>query len=295
MRAAGTVATAVAGMGIAVGLTACGSSSTGSSSNPAAPTAPASGNPATASIAVAASLDAATAAYADYVKTQVGELVTETQKLQAAVDSGDLEAAKAAYPAGRVQYEQIEPVAESFGDLDPDLDARFDDVQDPTKWTGFHRLEKALYQDKSLAGMQPVAAKLVADAEKLQNLVRTLTYQPAELGNGATSLLDEVAKTKVTGEEERYSHLDLLDMVANVDGARQAYTLLKPTVEVRNPALAAKIDAGFAGFDSTVAPYQQGDGWASYDQVTAAQRKQISNAVNALAEPLSQLSAVVVA
>ena len=53
------------------------------------------------------------------------------------------------------------------------------------------------------------------------------------MANGAKSLLDEVAKSKVTGEEERYSHIDLVDFAANVDGSKYAYTELRPCCSSR--------------------------------------------------------------
>ena len=48
---------------------------------------------------------------------------------------------------------------------------------------------------------------------------RLHVLQPAQVANGSVDLLGEVAKSKVTGEEERYSHTDLGDFEANVDGA----------------------------------------------------------------------------
>jgi iron uptake system component EfeO len=283
-------ATLVCASAAAVVVAGCGSSS--KSATPAAATSSAAAG--AASPAVKALLATATASYADYVRAQVDQLVTNAQALDAAIKTGSLTAAAAAYPAGRVNYEQIEPVAESFGDLDPNIDARIDDPHPSGTWEGFHRIEQALYANNTLTGMQAVADQLVVNCQKLQTLVKNLTYQPAELGNGATSLLDEVGKTKVTGEEERYSHLDLLDMEANVQGARVAFTDLQPALKITDPALATKTDAAFTAFEATIAPYKQGTGWVSYTKVTADERKQISTSVNALAEPLSQLAAAVV-
>jgi iron uptake system component EfeO len=239
-------------------------------------------------------LSAATAGYAVYVKGQVAQLVTNTEAFVAAVKAGDLPRAKALYPAPRANYERIEPVAESFGDLDPAIDARIDDVSDPAKWTGFHRLEKAIFQDNTLAGMTPIADQLRTDVTKLQTLVATETYQPAQLANGATGLLDETGKTKITGEEERYSHLDLVDMVGNVDGADQAFVLLQPALKKLDPTLEKTIATRFAAMYAAFQPYQRGSGYVSYDKVTQAQRRSLSDAVNALAEPLSQVAGVVV-
>jgi iron uptake system component EfeO len=243
---------------------------------------------------VTAQLNTAASQYADYVRAQVAELVTGTNAFAAAVRAGDLAQASALYGAPRLNYERIEPVAESFGDLDPDVDARIDDVPDEAHWTGFHKLEKAIFADRSLAGMAPIADKLVADVNKLNTLVAKQTYQPAQIANGATELLGEVGKTKVTGEEERYSKLDLLDIQGNVDGADKAFTLLKPALTTLNPTLASTVTTRFTDMYNAIAPYRKGESYVSYDTVTEAQRRTLSQTVDALAEPLSQVAGTVV-
>ncbi len=244
--------------------------------------------------AAQAELNTATAGYATYVKDQVNQLVTNTTAFVAAIKAGNLAQAKTLYAAPRANYERVEPVAESFGDLDPDIDARIDDVPDPAQWTGFHRIEKSMYQDNTLAGMNPIADKLLVDVKKLQTLTATLTYEPAALANGATGLLDETGKTKITGEEERYSHIDLVDMKGNVDGADQAFVLLQPALKKLDPTLESTISTRFAAMYAALKPFQQGSGYVSYEKVSQAQRRTLSDTVNALAEPLSQVAGIVV-
>jgi iron uptake system component EfeO len=258
-------------------------------------TAAAAGAPqATLAPEVTTLLNTATSQYADYVKAQVGELVTNTAPFVAAIKAGDLDKAASLYGAPRLNYERIEPVAESFGDLDPAIDARIDDVDDPTKWTGFHRLEKAIFEDKSLDGMAPIADQLTADVGKLNTLVATTTYQPAQVANGATELLDEVGKSKITGEEERYSKLDLLDMQGNIDGADKAFTLLQPALTKVDPTLASTVASEFTDMYKAMEPFKEGTGYVSYDKVTEDQRRTLSQAVDALAEPLSQVAGTIV-
>jgi iron uptake system component EfeO len=237
---------------------------------------------------------AATQGYQDYVKAQVADLVTATSAFTAAVQAGDVEKAKSLYGPARVPYERIEPVAESFGDLDPLIDARVADVEDPSTWGGFHRIEQALWVDGTTAGMTPVAQELDANVAKLAELVQTTTYQPADLANGASGLLDEVAKSKVTGEEEAYSHLDLLDFAANVDGARKAFDLLTPALQVTDPDLVTTLTTQFDTVTSALAPYQQGDTYALYTTLTQDQVRGLATDVDALAEPLSTVSGKVV-
>lgn len=236
----------------------------------------------------------ATAKYHDYVVSEVAALATATTAFTDAVRAGDIAKAEALYAPARVHYESIEPVAESFGDLDPDIDARIDDVADRTTWTGFHRIEKALWTDGSLAGMTPVADKLDADVVTLRSRVATATYQPAELANGASDLLTEVSTTKVTGEEDRYSHTDLWDFAANIAGAREAFELLRPVLAVQDAALAQQLDARFTGVTADLATYARGDGYVDYSTVAQSDRRTLAQAVDALAEPLSQVAGKVV-
>jgi iron uptake system component EfeO len=193
-----------------------------------------------------------------------------------------------------VHYESIEPVAESFGDLDPAIDARVNDVADPATWTGFHRIEKALWADNSLAGMAPIADELDADIQKLKTKVATATYQPAQLANGASELLDEVSRSKVTGEEDRYSHTDLSDFAANIAGARKAFELLEPALTTNDANLARQLQARFTDVATALTAYQRGDVYVDYSTVSPDDRRKLADSVDALAEPLSQVAAKVV-
>jgi iron uptake system component EfeO len=237
---------------------------------------------------------AATQGYQDYVKAQVADLVTATDAFAAAVEAGDVEQAKALYGPARTPYERIEPVAESFGDLDPRIDVRIADVADPTTWTGFHRIEQALWENGTTEGMAPVAQQLVADVAELNTLVQTTTYQPADLANGASGLLDEVASSKVTGEEEAYSHLDLLDFAANVEGSREAFDLLTPALQVTDADLVTTIQGRFDDVTAALEPFRSGDGYVLYTDLTPDQVRELATVVDALAEPLSQVSGKVV-
>jgi iron uptake system component EfeO len=245
-------------------------------------------NPSTAALAAAAGKG-----YHDYVVNEVNQLVAGTATFTTAVKAGDVAAAEAAFGPARTYYESIEPVAESFGDLDPAIDARIDDVTNASDWTGFHRIEKALWTDHSLAGMDPIADKLTADVAKLQSLVATQAYQPAQIANGAVELLDEVAKSKVTGEEDRYSHTDLYDFEANVDGAQEAFAQVTPLLNLTQPSLVPTLQARFADVLEALQQYHQGAGWVDYSTVDQAARRALAQKVDALAEPLSTVAAYV--
>ncbi len=241
-----------------------------------------------------ASLASATQGYHDYVVTEVDQLATATRQFTDAVRAGDMDKARQAYPLARLHYERIEPVAASFGDLDPSLDARIDGVDNPADWTGFHRVEKAMWQDKTMDGMSRIADKLDADMIALKSKVADETYQTAQLANGAVELLNEVSTTKVTGEEERYSHTDLWAVAANVDGARKCFELLKPALAAKDPALTQRLEARFTDVTDKLSKYRQGDGYVDYSTVPEPQRRELADVVNALAEPLSKVAGLVV-
>ncbi|WP_406288171.1 iron uptake system protein EfeO [Streptomyces sp. NBC_00209] len=242
-------------------------------------------------------MDKAVAAYRTYVQAQADETLPKVKVFTDAVAAGDIEAAKKAYANSRIGWERTEPVAESFGDIDPKVDVRADGLEDGQKWTGWHRLEKALWQDKKLgAEEKALAPVLYKDLTDWQKRVGTADITPTSMANGAKELLDEVATGKVTGEEERYSHTDLVDFKANVEGAEQSYRLLKPITSKNDSALTATLDKRFAALNKLLEKYRANPSsydFTSYEKVGKADRKELSDAVNALAEPLSKLAAAV--
>jgi iron uptake system component EfeO len=146
------------------------------------------------------------ASYRRYLETNTAGLTAATRPFVAAVIAGGIPRAKALYPATRVPYGRVEPVAGSLGDLDPRIDARQNEVA-ATEFRVPHRLEKALWEEGTTKGMTPIAKALLADVEELQRRVRSVKLQAAQIVNGANELLSEVSATKITGEEERYSHI----------------------------------------------------------------------------------------
>ncbi|MFE9236710.1 iron uptake system protein EfeO [Streptomyces sp. NPDC007007] len=242
-------------------------------------------------------MDSAVAGYRAYVQAQADETLPKAKVFTDAVGAGDVEAAKKAYAESRIGWERTEPVAESFGDIDPKVDIREDGLEDGQKWTGWHRLEKALWQDKKLGAEEKALARLLhEDLTDWQNRVGKAEITPTSMANGAKELLDEVATGKVTGEEERYSHTDLVDFKANVEGAEKSYTLLRPIASKNDATLTSTLDKRFAELNTLLDTFRAdrtGYAFVAYDEVGPADRKKLSDAVNALAEPLSKLAAAV--
>ena len=240
-----------------------------------------------------ADLAAPIAAYKVYVSGEVNTLVERTRVLVEAVKAGNVEAAQVAYAPAHRPYERIEPIAELFNDLDSAMDAREDDfekkAEDPN-FTGFHRIEKAVFADRSTAGMDQVADKLMADTLDLQKRLVDLTITPKTMVGGAADLIEEVASKKISGEEDRYSRTDLWDFAANVEGAQKIVSLLRPLMERHDPSLDARVRANFTKVEALLSKYRTGsDGFLSYEKLADQDRNGLKGPITLLAEDLSTL------
>jgi iron uptake system component EfeO len=277
-----------------------------------------SGETSTTSEGEQALRDQAVSEYLAYVQSQVAELLPAVETFANAYADGDDETARALFASTRVPYERIEPTAEAFGDLDPKIDFReVDAVADGLEWTGFHRIEKDLWppaagalnsdgQDAASgwAASTPderraFADQLVADVAELHALVidEDFTVSLADISNGAIALLDEVASGKITGEEDWWSGTDLVDFAANVQGAGVAFGAVRALAESKGDdgaELATEIHEQFAALEGALAEHGSLEtGFADYKTLTDAEKKALSDRVNALAEPLSQLTSTV--
>jgi len=235
----------------------------------------------------------ATTSYTRYITAQTEALVQKTGDFVTAVKAGDVAKSKALYPVARTYFERIEPVAEIFGDLDPKIDGREDGATAELPFTGYHRLEKDLWVTGDISKSGPIADQLLADVKQLVIRAQAEKLSPLQLANGAKELLDEVASSKITGEEERYSHTDLWDFNANVDGSKAAVSALRPALEKRDPDLVKQIDAGFERVQTELGQHRAGDGWKLQTDLTESQLKGLSDAINALAEPISKIAGAI--
>ncbi|MEV0830031.1 iron uptake system protein EfeO [Nonomuraea rubra] len=240
-----------------------------------------------------AKLAEATASYKRYVKSQSDTLLVKTQEFVDAVKAGQIDKAKELFPVSRTYWERIEPVAEIFGDLDPAIDAREADLAEGEEWTGFHKIEKDLWITKDVSEDGPVADKLIADVKTIVAKANAAELTPLNLANGAKELLDEVATGKITGEEDIWSHTDLWDFDANLQGSKAAVQALRPVLEERAPDLVKTLDAKFAAAEAELGKHQKGDGWRLHDELSEAELKSLSDVINALAEPISEIAPIV--
>ncbi len=236
-------------------------------------------------------------AYQQFALEQMDQFLLETEKFVNLFKADDIEGAKAAYAPARMYFERSEPIAESFGDLDPRIDGRLADIQEEGKgeeeWSGYHKLEYALWEENTTKGYEAVADQLLADAKELHALVQTVEVTPDLMITGAVDLLNEVSTSKITGEEEIYSHTDLYDFKANIEGAEKIFEILRSKLEAKDSTLVSTLDEKFKAVDDLLAQHATADGgYVSYEELTEDNTKALATAVNQLGEPLSQMGII---
>ena len=247
----------------------------------------------TASAQSSVDMSKETAEYKAWVQTQIDSLLADTQKFVALLEAGKLEEAKALYPKARMYFERSEPIAESFGDLDPRIDNREADLEPNEVWTGFHAIEKILWTQNTTKGTEQLGKQLIADVKELHAKIPTAEVTGDLMVQGSVDLLNEVSTSKITGEEEIFSHTDLYDFKANIEGAEKIFAILKPKIQAKNPALVTELEQKFGAVNQLLAKHQVGQqDYKSYKELTPADTKALAEAVNKLGEPLAQMGIV---
>jgi iron uptake system component EfeO len=257
--------------------------------------------PSTPTGTVASILDQGTKDYAAYIVNQIGQLNDGVKALDAAVQSGNVDAAKAAYAKARLFWERSESTVEGFvlpgfaagdnaGSLDYLIDMRASTPVDAkVGWKGFHAIERDLWQGNAITpATLAVSTELVSNVGKLKNIVASLQYKPEDLANGASDLIEEVQNTKITGEEEAFSHIDLVDFSGNVEGAQQAYASLRPGLQKIDDNLVKQIDQQFQAVLSVLDGYRDPSALGGYRTYTPALRASDAPKLTAVIQPLHQ-------
>lgn len=258
------------------------------------------------STTTAALLDEGVKGYANYVHGVVDSMVVAVERLKMDIDAGDLAQAKENYAKARPFYERIESdvsgfvlpgfsVTDNSGNLDYLVDMRASNLDPNVGWHGFHALERDLFQKGVITpSTQQLAAELYDNIIKLDEIAKTLTLQPEDLANGAASLLEEVQSNKISGEEEAFSHLDLLDFNGNVEGAEQAFAFLKPGMDKIDPDITRQVTEQFAVVRALLDTYRDPSipgGFKYYTaELKASDAAKLSRSVQALQEPLSKIA-----
>ena len=239
-----------------------------------------------------------TSDYKKFVEEQIDMLLKDTENFAQLLKDGKLDEAKKAYPLIRMAYERSEPIAESFGESDIKIDYRLADFKEEFKteegWRGFHRIEKILWEENTTKGTEKYADELVNDIKELKAKITTIEVTPDLMLTGAIDLLNEVSTQKITGEEEIFSHTDLYDFRANIEGAQKIFELFRPKLEKKDAKLVATLDTEFKAVNDLLNKYMTDDKhYKLYTDLTKEDTKALAEAVTKLGEPLSQMGIIV--
>ena len=232
--------------------------------------------------------------YRVYLSLQGSALIKAVTALQQAIEAGDLSAAQAAYIPARAAYQRIAPAAQRLAELDNAINARadyYEKREQDAAFSGFHRIEYALFDQHSVEGLNPVAQRLQTDVTTLKQQLLAQNMAPEQLAAIVVRNMRSLADIRSTGEEERYSHSDLNGFAANLEGTRKVVDLLRPLLSKSNGPLLEKIDAASAALDTELNGLNTDSGYRPYDQVDAEQRKLIAHKAKALADALDGIDA----
>lgn len=235
--------------------------------------------------------------YKKFVEEQIDILLKDSEKFAEVLKSGNLEEAKKMYPLIRMAYERSEPIAESFGESDVNIDFRLVDFKEEYNteegWRGFHRIEQILWEKNTTKGTEKYAIQLIDDIKELVAKIKTVEVTPDIMITGAVDLLNEVSTSKITGEEEIYSHTDLYDFRANIEGAEKIFEIFKPKLSKVDEKLVEELNIRFKEVNTLLDKYMVDDkNYKSYTQLTNEDTRLLSEAVTKLGEPLAQLGKV---
>ena len=238
-----------------------------------------------------------TAEYKKYVEGQIDMLLKDTENFAKLLKEGKLDEAKKVYPLIRMAYERSEPIAESFGESDVKIDYRLVDFKEEFKneegWKGFHRIEKILWEQNTTKGTEKYADELVNDIKELKAKIATIEVTPDLMVTGAIDLLNEVSTQKITGEAEVFSHTDLYDFRANIEGAQKIFELFRPKLEKKDAKLVTTLDTEFKAVNALLDKYMTNDKhYKLYTELKPEDTKALAEAVTKLGEPLSQMGIV---
>ncbi|AZD86375.1 Ferrous iron transport periplasmic protein EfeO, peptidase-M75 domain [Pseudomonas chlororaphis subsp. aureofaciens] len=225
-----------------------------------------------------------------YLSSQGTALIKDVSALEQAIQAGDLAQSQALYLPARAAYQRLAPAAQRLGELDNRINARADYFekreQDPG-FVGFHRLEYALFQQRDLSGLAPIAQRLLSDVTTLKQQLLAQSLPPEQLVSLVARAQRSIAEVRASsGEEERYSHSDLNGFAANLETTRKVVDLLRPLLAKPAAPLLAQIDSALGALDSQYGALRSAEGYASYDSVGADQRKRIADQAKVLADAL---------
>jgi iron uptake system component EfeO len=227
-------------------------------------------------------------AYEAYVSAGLDRLVARTATLRAAVDRGDLAAARAAWTPAHLAYERLGAAYGTFGDFDSKINGGPEGlprgVRD-TGFTGFHRVEYGLWHDEPASSLAAVTRRLERDVRALRSAFPEERIDPADLPLRAPEVLEQTLRLQLTGDADQGSGTTLRTAAANLEGTRELIDVLRPLLRTRDPDLGA-VDAWI---DRLAAALK---GESDVDRLPRAERERLNGTTGRLLELLASVAVI---
>lgn len=169
---------------------------------------------------------------------EVNSLLGKVESLNVAVKSGNLAEAKAAWHAAREPYKRIEAFTDSFSDLENAIDALpdyFEQREKDPNFSGFHRIEYSLWQIGSLADVEPVTLKLVADVETLKARLKTTRFTPNQITANLVRLVGTLEQAAKTEQDNRWAGPSTDEFAISIAAVEKVAGLLAPIARDKAP------------------------------------------------------------
>ena len=226
----------------------------------------------------------------DYVKGEADAVDRGRATFAAAVRRATSPGRRQLFAGARSHYEAIEPIAESFGDLDPPSTRA--KATWPTPNGAGSTASRSRCGSRPTEGMGPVADRSSPTSLGCSTQIDDVELEPAHIANGAVELLNEVSTSKITGEEDRYCHTDLSDFAANVAGPEGRVRRASRRCSTQERRAATEFEQRFDDVQAASTPQGAGPLRDLHDNaLTPDDTRALSSVLDALAEPLSKVAA----
>lgn len=230
--------------------------------------------------------------YQAFLVGAVATLVTRTDALAAAVRSGDLAGARAAWLSAHLAYETMGAAYDAFGDYDGEINGTTaglpGGVRDPD-FTGFHRVEYGLYHGESVASLTRVTDQLAGFTHALRHDLPTFQPEALDMGLRAHEIMENTLQFELTGKTDYGSGTNLATADANATGDREVVNVLRPLLRSRYPGL-SEVDTWLNRFQSLVRAQGHGGRWMPVADLPRTARERIDGALGELVEKLAPVA-----
>ncbi|WP_328584259.1 EfeM/EfeO family lipoprotein [Streptomyces sp. NBC_00370] len=235
-----------------------------------------------------------TLAYQKWVSGGFGAVVREIDTLRAAVDDGDLAAARTAWLPAHLAFTRLGGAYGAFGDLGAAVDgtdAGLPGGVHDKDFTGFHRVEYGLWHGEPAKSLRGPADQLAKDIRALRTEWADTRMDPLDTGLRAHEITEDSIQADLTGRSDFGSGTSLATARAGLDGTVELLKVLRPLLASRDPQLPL-LDRKLAVARQDLDALEKHGGWRAPDSLTRAERERINADFGDLAEQLAPVAVI---